>query len=40
MLMVVNQKNQKGFITMIVLMVVVLALVIGLAYIRVKHANN
>lgn len=35
-----TKQKQTGFITMIVLMIVVLAFFIGLAYLRVKKASN
>ena len=38
--MVRQNKNQQGFITMIVLMIVVLALAVGFVYMRVMHAQK
>jgi len=33
-----HKRDAKGFITMIIMMVVILAVVVGFAYLRVKHA--
>ncbi len=35
-----KQKNESGFITMIVIMVVLIVVVVGLAYMRVKAKNG
>jgi hypothetical protein len=32
--------KQDGFVTMIVLMLLILAVIIGAAYLRVKHAGS
>jgi Tfp pilus assembly protein PilX len=39
LVMAKNQNKQQGFITMIVMMILVLVFFIGLAYLRVKKAN-
>ena len=35
-----NDKRQKGFIPMLIMIVVILIAVIALAYLRVLHANK
>jgi len=38
--MVTKKREPQGFITMIILMLIVLAVVIGAAYLRIKHAKG
>jgi Tfp pilus assembly protein PilX len=34
------KRTENGFITMVILMILVLAVIIGAAYLRIQHASN